>query len=97
MTGDDIVETVTFALDGQTYDVDLTSKDADAFRKVLSPFVRAGRRVPTERGTAPECCHCCPTAKTVRTWARANGYDVADRGRLRTEIREAYVRRRAAR
>jgi hypothetical protein len=33
-----------------------------------------------------------PDTNAVRAWARKNGYDVADRGRLPVEVQEAYAR-----
>jgi Lsr2 len=36
-------ETVTFSLDGQSFEIDLTAKNANALRKVLRPYIDAGR------------------------------------------------------
>ncbi|MFD3399857.1 Lsr2 family protein [Kribbella sp. NPDC058693] len=83
-------ETLTFALDGQTYEIDLTNKNAGALRKVLSPYVGAGRRVKTSRGARVRHTRVGPDATTLREWARANGYEVNDRGRVPNEIREAF-------
>ncbi len=83
-------ETLTFALDGQTFEIDLTNKNAGALRKTLSPYVSAGRRVRTSRGARVKQVQVGPDAKTVKEWARANGYEVADRGRVPKEIREAF-------
>lgn len=83
-------ETVTFSLDGQTYEIDLTNKNAGALRKALSPYVSVGRRVRTSRGARVKHVQVGPDAKTVKEWARANGYEVADRGRVPKEIREAF-------
>ncbi|MDX2972367.1 histone-like nucleoid-structuring protein Lsr2 [Kribbella solani] len=83
-------ETVTFALDGQTYEIDLTNKNAGALRKALSPYVEAGRRVTTSRGARVKHTQVDPDARTVKEWARSNGYEVNDRGRVPKEIREAF-------
>lgn len=83
-------ETMTFALDGQTYEIDLTNKNAGALRKALSPYVGAGRRVKTSRGARVKHVQVGADAKTIKEWARANGYEVADRGRVPKEIREAF-------
>jgi hypothetical protein len=94
LTGDNIPagkgETLTFALDGHTYEIDLTKKNAGALRKALSPYVSAGRRVRTSRGARVKHVQVGPDAKTVKEWARANGYEVADRGRVPKEIRDAF-------
>jgi hypothetical protein len=83
-------ETVTFALDGHTHEIDLTNKNAGALRKALSPYIGMGRRVTTSRGARVKHVQVGPDAKTVKEWARANGYEVADRGRVPKEIRAAF-------
>ncbi|GAB3943573.1 Lsr2 family protein [Kribbella albertanoniae] len=83
-------ETLTFALDGQLYEIDLTNKNAEALRKALSPYVGAGRRVTTSRGAKVKHTKVGPDAKTVKEWARANGYEVNDRGRIPDDIRAAF-------
>lgn len=83
-------DTVTFALDGKSYEIDLTNKNATALRKILAPYVSAGRRLVTSRGAKVKRTHVEPDARTVKEWARANGYEVADRGRVPKEIREAF-------
>jgi hypothetical protein len=94
ITGGDIPagkgETVTFALDGHTYEIDLTNKNAGALRKALSPYISAGRRVKTSRGAKVKHVQVGPDAKTIKEWARANGYEVAGRGRVPNDIREAF-------
>jgi hypothetical protein len=48
-------ETVTFSLDGRSYEIDLTAKNANALRKVLSPYIDAGRlRSPAGARSGPE-------------------------------------------
>ncbi|MFB6718690.1 Lsr2 family protein [Kribbella sp. NPDC056345] len=83
-------ETLTFGLDGHTYEIDLTNKNAGALRKVLSPYVGAGRRVKTSRGARVRHTQIGPDATTLREWARANGYEVSDRGRIPANVREAF-------
>lgn len=97
MDGGEADETVTFALDGATYEIDLTTDNADKLRGLLSDYVDAGRktggrasrgrgrgsRAASGGGTGPD------TAK-IRAWAKDNGYEVNDRGRVPAGIREAY-------
>ncbi len=83
-------ETLTFALDGRTYEIDLNTKNAGALRKSLSPYVAAGRRVKASRGAKVKSPQVGPDAKEIKEWARANGYDVKDRGRVPAEVREAF-------
>jgi Lsr2 len=83
--------TVTFALDGAEYEIDLSSKNADALREALAPWVAharriGGRRKRTARGGASA------STSEMRAWAQANGYAVSSRGRVSAEIREAFER-----
>lgn len=84
-------ETVTFALDGISYEIDLTSKHATALRKALAPYLAAARRKAAPRGRkgrrpAPSR----PDLPKIREWALANGYDVSARGRVAADIQSAY-------
>lgn len=83
-------ETITFALDGSTYEIDLANKNATALRKVLLPYVEKGRRLTTSRGAKIKRTQVGPDAKTVREWARANGYEFSDRGRIPDDVRKAF-------
>jgi hypothetical protein len=85
-------ETVTFALDGRTYEIDLSAANAAKLRAAVQPYLDAGRRVgrsarstrPAGRGRGRE------ETQSIRDWARASGYQVSDRGRTSAEILEAY-------
>lgn len=92
---DDLDETIieeggtqTFAVNGTTYEIDLTSANLDKLRDALAPFIAAGRRV---RNTPPAKA---PSSKrdlnAIREWARKNGYTVSDRGRVAADIVAAY-------
>ncbi|UED85627.1 histone-like nucleoid-structuring protein Lsr2 [Streptomyces profundus] len=99
LSGGEADETVTFALDGKTYEIDLNSENADKLRDALEPYVKAGRRAGsgrTARGRGRAAVAGATaggatqdTAK-IRAWAKENGYDVNDRGRVPANIREAY-------
>ena len=83
-------ETVTFALDGKTYEIDLTSRHSSALRKVLTPYIEAGRAVRTRRGVRVRRTQVGADVRTIKEWARANGYRVNERGRIPNDIREAF-------
>ncbi|UDY23855.1 histone-like nucleoid-structuring protein Lsr2 [Nocardioides sp. Kera G14] len=85
-------ETVTFGLDGTTYEIDLTSANAEKLRDALAPYVGHGRKVgraggrPARKassngGTSPA---------EIRAWAKSNGYDVPERGRIPANVKEAF-------
>lgn len=94
ITGEEAAETVRFSLDGALYEIDLIGPKADELRGVLAPFITAGRRqgaTPARRrrggATAPRATSGTADA---REWARANGFEVSDRGRISREILTQY-------
>lgn len=85
--------TVTFTLNGTSYDIDLTSANQEKLRDALAPFITAGRRVRplASRGSSAVAPPSSADERDViRTWARHNGYTVSDRGRIATDIVAAY-------
>ncbi|GAA3605541.1 Lsr2 family protein [Marihabitans asiaticum] len=86
-------ETVTFGLDGVTYEIDLNERNAAALRDGMARYVgnarRAGGRKQTGRKSSGGGSN--ETAK-IREWAKANGYDVSERGRISAEVQEAYAK-----
>lgn len=94
--GGEAEETVQFAIDGVSYEIDLSGANAEALREALAAYVDAGRRVggrSTRRQPAAKASR--PAAERadlgdVRSWARENGYQVSDRGRVSGEVRAAY-------
>lgn len=85
-------ETVSFGLDGTTYEIDLNDKNAAALREALATYIGHGRKVGAaprrRRGAAAATGG--PSAKDVREWARAAGHDVPERGRIPADVRSAY-------
>ena len=89
--GSDAVETVTFGLDGTTYEIDLNKKNAAALRDALSGYVGHARKVTGSRGRrTTKTTAMGPSAREVRDWARSNGFKVPDRGRIPADVREAF-------
>jgi hypothetical protein len=82
-------ETVTFSLDGTSYEIDLTAKNAGVLRKALRPYIEAGRPIKDSRRRLSRTKIAADT-RTVKQWARANGYQVRDRGRVPKEILAAF-------
>ena len=91
-------ETVRFAVDGVSYEIDLNDKNAKKLRQSLSVYMEHGRRVSGRRSGSASSASKAKTDKTqlaaMRQWARDNGYDVADRGRISQEIQKAYAKAR---
>ncbi len=80
-------ETLGFALEGVTYEIDLASHRADQLRAALEPWIKAGRRVSTRRSSSPRGYS---DAAKIRAWAVENGHSVPTRGRIPGPVREAY-------
>ncbi len=86
-------ETVTFGLDGATYEIDLNESNAAALRDALAAYVGAGRRSGGRRSTGRRKSTGTggsSTTSQIREWAKANGYDVSERGRISADVKEAY-------
>lgn len=84
-------QTVHFALDATSYDIDLKTKNAAALRKALAPYIAAGRRVSPSRRRSHRSAADVAEGRRIKAWARENGYEVADRGRVPQRIRAAYT------
>ena len=90
--GSDADETVRFGLDGASYEIDLTKKHADDLRSALAPYVGHARKSGGGRRSGrPSSNAGGPSASEIRTWARENGLDVPERGRVSADVREAYA------
>lgn len=88
MDGSKADETVRFALDGVEYEIDLNTKNAKALRAGLERYTSTGRRLSKTRGSRRPAGN--SDAEAIRTWARASGVTVSDRGRISAEVRQAY-------
>ena len=86
-------ETISFALDGKNFVIDLNTKHAAALRDAMAPYIGharpdGGRRATGSRRSARTSGS---SAGDIREWAKANGFDVSERGRISSEVREAYA------
>jgi hypothetical protein len=92
--GGEADETVPFALDGVSYEIDLSAANAEALREIFAPYVDVARRVGGRASRRPGA-KARPAGERVdmsdlRNWARENGYQISDRGRVSSEVRSAY-------
>jgi hypothetical protein len=82
--------TVRFGLDGTEYEIDLNAEHARALRDALARYVRAARRAgggtrrPARGGRRAPAGR--PDSTEVREWAKAQGIEVKDRGRVPAEV-----------
>ena len=84
--------TMRFGLDGTDYEIDLSAKHAEALRKALAPYLGAARRTPGSAARRPgragrRTAHADgPDPTAVREWAKSQGIEVKDRGRVPAEL-----------
>jgi nucleoid-associated protein Lsr2 len=102
-TASDDISTVTFGLDGASYEIDLTDGNAGRLRESLAQFVGSARRTGgrIKRSAATTGPATRPSAnreqtKAIRDWARHNGFDLADRGRIPANVLAAFDEAHAA-
>lgn len=86
--------TIAFGFGGKDYTIDLGDENAEAFRQAMAPYIEAGEKVSTSRrkparkssgksgGT---------DTKAIREWARQNGHNVSERGRIPADVMAAYA------
>ncbi len=93
--GGEGAETVTFALDGVTYEIDLSNANAAALRDAMASWVGHGRRLTGRssgagRGSGRKAA-AGNDSSAVREWARSNGHTVSERGRISSVVMNAYA------
>jgi uncharacterized membrane protein len=93
--GGPAAETVTFALDGVSFEIDLSDANAEELRKVLEPYTGAARKVTTRtsrngRTTIMRAADTGVDSRAVRAWARSNNIELSARGRIPAEVVEKY-------
>ena len=82
--------TVRFGLDGTDYEIDLNSEHAQALRDALARYINAGRRAGggarrQARSGRKASANGVNTTE-IREWAKAQGIEVKDRGRVPAEL-----------
>ncbi|MGH3900151.1 MAG: histone-like nucleoid-structuring protein Lsr2 [Pseudonocardiaceae bacterium] len=100
------ITTVEFALEGVTYEIDLADDNAAKLRDNLSRYVAAARKTSGRRpgtrgadrsggratgnGKVAGSGYNRDTLKAIREWAKQNGHNVSDRGRLPLNVVHAW-------
>lgn len=92
--GSNAVETVGFGLDGATYEIDLSKANAAKLRDALATYVaharKSGRGRPAGRAGRAVARSDREQVQAIREWARRNGHQVSERGRIPASVLEAY-------
>ncbi len=98
LDGSEAEETVEFSLDGVQYSIDLSDENADTLRETLGTYIESGKRLsgsrrgrkPARSGRASQSTVDREQTKAIREWARNQGYEVSDRGRIPQHIVQQY-------
>ncbi len=99
LDGSDASGTFDFAIDGRQYQIDLSDENAAKLRDALAPYVGVARKAGGRaRGRAARQTAVAdkPTRSdrdqtaAIREWARENGHQVSDRGRISKSVMDAY-------
>lgn len=95
----DADETVSFALDGASYEIDLSGANAQKLRDALAPYVANARRSyrggsrslgSSRRSSGRGARSDREQLQAIREWGRKNGWTVNQRGRIPADLLEAY-------
>ena len=95
------VETISFGLDGTSYEIDTCEQHGAELRDAFAPFVGAARRAgrtPVSTRRSGRTGSARPAAagsdrervQAIREWARSQGHQVSERGRLSAEVTRAF-------
>ncbi|GAA0901754.1 Lsr2 family protein [Pseudonocardia zijingensis] len=98
LDGEAADETIEFGIDGKNYEIDLSSANAGKLRDALASYVAAARRSGGRRGRSGGSASSSARRpsidreqnQAIRDWARKRGMKVSDRGRIPSEVLEAY-------
>ncbi|XAS74014.1 Lsr2 family protein [Micrococcaceae bacterium Sec5.1] len=86
LDGTEAHQTVSFSVEGTSYEIDLSDAHAEQLRSALGPYAAAARGVKGTRKTrSPQ-----PENEKVRAWAKENGIHVASRGAVSRKVVELY-------
>ncbi len=90
--GSNAEETVQFAIDGVSYEIDLSGSNAQRLRGAVDPYRNAARRIGgrARRGSAAPVSSGEIDIKAVRAWAESNGIKINTRGRLSADVIQKY-------
>jgi hypothetical protein len=94
LDGSEATEQVEFGVDGRSYEIDLSAANSAKLREALAPFISAARRPGARRSGSPSAPS-RPAAdrvqnQAIREWAVAQGMKISERGRIPTNVLEAY-------
>jgi nucleoid-associated protein Lsr2 len=84
---------VSFSLDGKSWTIDLSNKNRKKLEAALKPYMDAGTRANSSRSGrrgSKSSVGRRPDLQEIRAWAKQNGHQVSERGRISSSVIEAY-------
>ncbi len=102
LSGEELEEgegrTIGFSYDGAEYTIDLTADEAEQFGEVMADYLNAVTVIGSRSSSSGRSRRSARSGSSsskeelsnIRVWARENGYEVSDRGRIKSVIVEAY-------
>ena len=91
LDGSKSAETHSFALQGAEYSIDLSNKNFKVLEKLLLPYIEAGQSVSHRSTSSRRSMSSQKNVAAIREWARSQGLEVSERGRIPKAIVEQYV------
>jgi hypothetical protein len=88
--GSEAEGTVRFGLGGTDYEIDLNKKHTAQFAKAIAPYLAAARKAPSSRRPARAARASRHDQSEVRAWARGQGIQISDRGRIPADVLARY-------
>jgi hypothetical protein len=84
-------ETVRFGIGGTDYEIDLSTQNAAAFRRQLTPYIEHARRASEGQRQRPRRAAASRARSTaIRAWAKQQGIVLSDRGRIPADVAERH-------
>jgi hypothetical protein len=95
LDGTEAEEQVEFAVDGKSYEIDLSASNSARLREALAPFISAARRASGRRRSSTSPAAARPSTdreqnQAIREWAQQQGMKISERGRIPSNVLEAY-------
>ncbi|HWM60148.1 MAG TPA: Lsr2 family protein [Pseudonocardia sp.] len=95
LDGSQADEQISFAIDSRSYEIDLSAANGARLRDALAPFISVARRAGGRRGSGGAAATARPSTdreqnQAIREWAVAQGMKISERGRIPSNVLEAY-------
>ncbi|MET4144176.1 Lsr2 family protein [Arthrobacter sp. UYCo732] len=91
LDGSEATQSLTFALDGVDFEIDLNDANAEDLRSTLARYSEKARRAGGRKRSLSEVRAAGPSSKDIRAWAQAQGLEVNSRGRINGAVMDQYM------